>query len=207
MSSMPTFICTRCGAIENTATSDYWLYKFDGKPPICSQCGSGKWHGKFKRQHWSAIGIEALLEGQKLGKGDFINAREHLTDLGVIGDGKALIHEVESDILSSELRFHLSRRIFAYFDGKLNFCDKIGLSHHEWLVDGGLFCDFVFEEMVRGYVDDSGVYFYMGDFNTDEYVEKVAKSCEGYFDKDLPIYCGLKKGKVGERWKPITRVR
>lgn len=204
---MSTFICTRCGAIENTAMSDYWLYAIKGKPPICSKCSNGKWHGKFERMHRSSIGVEALLEGQEQGKGDFINAKEHLTEMGILGNGKVTITEVESDILSSELKFRLSRKIFAYFDGALTFCDKIGLSHHDWLVGGGLFCDFVFNELVRGYVDSEGVYFYMGDYQTNKYVEKIAESCKGYFDEELPIYCGLEKGKVGEKWRPFKRLR
>lgn len=75
---MPLFICSKCGCVENTATSDYWpvihkifpieydasIKEFEGKP-LCSECGRlifdskgenprmipGKWHGKFpKRQ-------------------------------------------------------------------------------------------------------------------------------------------------------------
>ena len=54
---MSTFICTKCGAVENTATSNYWVNKCDGKPIICSYCETGRWHGKFKIQHWSEWGF------------------------------------------------------------------------------------------------------------------------------------------------------
>ena len=106
-----------------------------------------------------------------------------------------------------EREFHNSRKIFAYFDGKLNFCEEVGLSHHEWLVGGNLFCDMVFNDLVRGYVDSEGVYFYKGDFETDEYTERIASSCLNYFDNNLPIYCGLIKGEVGDKWKPIKSLR
>lgn len=106
-----------------------------------------------------------------------------------------------------EKEFHNNRRIFAYYDGKLNFCEEVGLSHHEWLVGGRLFCDFVFNDLVRGYVDSEGVYFYRGDFQTDEYTENTAKSCLSYFDENLPVYCGVFKGEIGEKWKPIYQIR
>ena len=35
---MSTFLCTRCGAIENTATSSYWVDRLEGRPPICTKC-------------------------------------------------------------------------------------------------------------------------------------------------------------------------
>lgn len=91
---MPTFLCERCGAIENTATSDYWLYKLDNKPVLCSKCSTGKWHDRFPRQHWSSVGIDELLRAQKRNQGDFINARSHLRDIGVIGSKVTTIEEV-----------------------------------------------------------------------------------------------------------------
>lgn len=49
---MSLFICSKCGCVENTATSDYWpvvhkifpieydasIKEFEGKP-LCSKCG------------------------------------------------------------------------------------------------------------------------------------------------------------------------
>lgn len=110
-------------------------------------------------------------------------------------------------IAIKEKEFHNNRRIFAYFNGGLIFCEETGLSHYEWLVGGGLFCDLVFNDLVRGYVDSEGVYFYRGDFQTDEYTESIAKSCLGYFGDTLPVYCGLIKGEIGEKWKPVKQIR
>lgn len=42
---MPLFRCDKCGVIENTALGKFW----GEKEKLCSQCGFGKWHGKFKR--------------------------------------------------------------------------------------------------------------------------------------------------------------
>lgn len=107
----------------------------------------------------------------------------------------------------TEQEFHNQRKAFAIFDGKLNWCPK-GLSHKEWLVDTGLISQYIFDtELIRGYVDETGIYFYQGDFTTNEYVETVAKSWLCEFDSTLPVYCGVVKGQVGERWKPIKQIR
>ena len=42
---MPVFICQKCGAIENTATSSYWT----NEKHICSECETGRWHERFKK--------------------------------------------------------------------------------------------------------------------------------------------------------------
>jgi len=54
---MPIFKCSKCGVIDNTATSGYWhrymsLEKGQTPPPpLCSQCDPeiGQWHGRFER--------------------------------------------------------------------------------------------------------------------------------------------------------------
>lgn len=92
---MSTFLCTRCGAVENTVTSDYWINKLEGKPPLCSKCETGIWHGSFERRHWSYYGFAEVLKAQKENMGDFINAREHLRNIGVIGSKKETYKEIE----------------------------------------------------------------------------------------------------------------
>lgn len=107
----------------------------------------------------------------------------------------------------TEQEFHNQRKAFAIFDDKLNWCPD-GLSHKEWLVDTGLISQYIFDtELIRGYVGETGIYFYQGDFTTNGYVEAVVKSWLCEFDSTLPVYCGVIKGKVGERWKPINRIR
>lgn len=70
---MPLFICAKCGCVENTALSSYWVRKhfkycdeleeYQGKP-LCSECGMvvyehvnntgaivpGRWHGRFPKE-------------------------------------------------------------------------------------------------------------------------------------------------------------
>ena len=46
---MPLFKCG-CGTIENTAcTPESWGNVGEGKPPRCSECATGKWHGRFPK--------------------------------------------------------------------------------------------------------------------------------------------------------------
>ena len=54
---MPLFNCSRCGCLENSAlTSKSW-----SNPPdkmLCSECDTGKWHGKFKKETPEEAGYE-----------------------------------------------------------------------------------------------------------------------------------------------------
>ena len=50
---MPIFECSaeNCKAMENTALCDYWYRKVRLKEaPICSECSTGTWHGKFEKR-------------------------------------------------------------------------------------------------------------------------------------------------------------
>lgn len=46
---MPLFNCSRCGVVENTALGAYWYERAKGKPALCSECATGKWHDRFPR--------------------------------------------------------------------------------------------------------------------------------------------------------------
>ena len=48
---MSLFRCTKCGCVENTACSDFYVDKFTYKIPVlCSECKTGKWHGRFHKK-------------------------------------------------------------------------------------------------------------------------------------------------------------
>lgn len=79
---MPVFECTKCGCIENTACSNYWIHTFKpankgllGKDeitdPLCSECDPdiGKWHNKFPKMK---------VDWEKLEKNEsgFLQAKE-----------------------------------------------------------------------------------------------------------------------------------
>lgn len=46
---MPLFNCSRCGVVENTALGAYWYNRAKKKPVLCSECDTGRWHGKFAK--------------------------------------------------------------------------------------------------------------------------------------------------------------
>jgi hypothetical protein len=52
---MPIFECSKCHCAENTAVGDYWVRHSKGKPVLCSECSTGKWHGHFEKR--SAVGM------------------------------------------------------------------------------------------------------------------------------------------------------
>jgi hypothetical protein len=59
---MPNFKCSKCGCLENTATSHYFSRK-RGAPPLCSECDPriGRWHGRFAKQ--SCEGLNLASDG------------------------------------------------------------------------------------------------------------------------------------------------
>lgn len=74
---MGLFICEKCEAVENTALGYYWeaLVSDTEKRKLCSQCHSGKWHGRFPREHyiehWGRASTSERLALKR--EGNFIN--------------------------------------------------------------------------------------------------------------------------------------
>ena len=80
------------------------------------------------------------------------------------------------------------RRLFAWYDDKLNWC-PLGLNHHEWLVDSGLFHESQFIDLVLGYKTDIDIHFYSISENNEEYVEDIACMIHNSVDEALPYFC------------------
>lgn len=55
---MSIFKCSKCGCVENTALSRYWVRDFDKELPLCSECDPkiGKWHDSFDKKNVSEVG-------------------------------------------------------------------------------------------------------------------------------------------------------
>jgi hypothetical protein len=72
---MPIFPCEKCGCVENTACSGYWLRKRENseyvEPALCTLCDPKfkKWHGIFERRS---------AAGYLLGNDDFLYSQETL---------------------------------------------------------------------------------------------------------------------------------
>lgn len=51
---MPIFICAKCKCLENTAlTPSYWANLSEPDRQICSECSTGKWHKRFKKEKYN----------------------------------------------------------------------------------------------------------------------------------------------------------
>jgi hypothetical protein len=67
---MPIFQCSKCGCIENTAISRYWLTSVGAgaTPGLCSQCDPkiGRWHDVFPKESAKGmlIGNDGFLYSQ-----------------------------------------------------------------------------------------------------------------------------------------------
>lgn len=111
----------------------------------------------------------------------------------------------------SEKEFHNNREAFAYIptNGKnmITFCSTPGLSHREWLIDKLGYSEDEFNKIIRGFKDETGVYFYTGNFETNDHVEDVAKSYKEFYAGVQRVFCGMLPGKIGERWTPIKEIK
>lgn len=49
---MPLFRRSKCGCIENTATSNYWSNEWSETPQLCLECDPeiGRWHDRFPKE-------------------------------------------------------------------------------------------------------------------------------------------------------------
>lgn len=84
---MSTFICSKCGCIDNSALDgNYWLRHFEKNknkseelaPVLCSECNGKLWHNKFDKKHWSTYGTkEELIAESKKKQGNYDNAVEY----------------------------------------------------------------------------------------------------------------------------------
>ncbi|MBN1074710.1 hypothetical protein DVV91_10185 [Clostridium botulinum] len=75
---MSTFICEKCGCIDNTACyGNYWV-RNSKEDILCSECYSGQWHTHFSKRHWSDVGDKKeILKKSNKNDGTLINAKEY----------------------------------------------------------------------------------------------------------------------------------
>ena len=59
---MGIFLCG-CGTLENTAFGNFWIAGMEGEVPKCSECETGKWHGKFPKRTLVETGYVELESG------------------------------------------------------------------------------------------------------------------------------------------------
>ena len=59
---MSCFKCSKCGCVENTAVSRYWV-RPKGSALLCSECdpATGEWHGVFEKR--PATGLKLASDG------------------------------------------------------------------------------------------------------------------------------------------------
>lgn len=100
---MSTFICEKCGCIDNSSCGGTYnsyrskrvFYKeneantkalccvctptkyIDGSPTRCQ----GRWHERFERKHWTQYGMDYLIEKCKKDVGDYENAIDFFSKL------------------------------------------------------------------------------------------------------------------------------
>lgn len=109
-------------------------------------------------------------------------------------------------------QYHESRRMFYIStEGEIIFAPKnSSMSHSEWFET--IEPKVRLEEVVRGVVQSNGIFFYIGDFQTDSIVEMVARKYYRSIIKEcllkdtIKVYAGLIKSKPGLLWRGKTRI-
>lgn len=116
-----------------------------------------------------------------------------------------------NDKNSDEISFHKDIIAFVVYNNEIKYLKDSMLSYEAWCDTLGI--DKVsFNKLIRGYIMNNEIIYYQGDF---EYNEEVINTCVDTYEtiaKDnnlvnYSVYCGVVKGKVGEIWKPILKVK
>ena len=113
--------------------------------------------------------------------------------------------------ISKNDKFHMSRTAFIILDNSIEYLRNSSLSHKEWCKNLNI-DDETFNSIVRGYITKNNMFYYMGNFECNDTVIKVAKETHEQIAIDnclkrYKIFCGVKKGKVGEVWKPLLQIK
>lgn len=107
--------------------------------------------------------------------------------------------------------FHTKRVAFLILGDEIKYLKNSTLSHFEWCKELGISKD-IYDSLVRGYAYNGDIVYYTGEFKYDERVINTAlntyQKIANHLDmKDYSVYCGVLKGKVGEIWKPILKIK
>lgn len=111
----------------------------------------------------------------------------------------------------NEKKFHMARVAFIILNNEIKYLRNSEMSHIEWCRELGISED-EFNNIVRGYVYNGEIVYYYGDFKYDERVINMAVDTYEKIARDnglvnYSVYCGVAKGKVGEIWKPILKIK
>lgn len=117
----------------------------------------------------------------------------------------------EADLNDDVKALHSSRIMFAIVNENLKIsknCDTRG--HKEWFKDEGFLNIQPFDSIIRGYVDETGIYMYVGEnFITNiqyeqtflTYIKDICSLL--HLSYNLSVFAGMHIGKKGEKWYPI----
>lgn len=148
---MSCFICEKCGAIENTATSQYWVREMNGEQLLCSECDPdiGKWHNKFEKKIWSeCYPAETFIEFEDDKKGNCINARRYFElykeRLEYNGYYTIVKYSIEDNVFYGKIEalqdlvnfestdyYKIKKEFESAVDDYLKFCKEVGKEPEE----------------------------------------------------------------------------
>jgi hypothetical protein len=122
------------------------------------------------------------------------------------------INNLHDREINATRAFHKQRIMFVFHNGELHIKYHTEQSHIEWFLQEGWIQDMQdekFNDLIRGYYDKTGIYFYKGHaFSTDKDLENFVVNLKKTLQlaikqPGLPVYCGVTPSKLGEIFKPV----
>lgn len=116
---------------------------------------------------------------------------------------------------SKAAKFHKSRIAFIYVNGQIQYNedDEDDRDHMHWaMADYDISYD-EFEKAKRGYISKGKIFFYQGsdfskveieEISLQDLVDLIDKHNQYFNNETILVYSGMKIGKVGEIWKPLS---
>lgn len=110
------------------------------------------------------------------------------------------------------MKFHAQRRMF-YFQGTYLMLAKSGdlRSHKEWMTAEGV--GHLFNKVIRGYADDTGIYLYKGEDFTlpGEDLEAARRGAmlvglQLRLEPSIEVWAGVIPGPIGTRWRGRMKI-
>lgn len=122
---------------------------------------------------------------------------------------------LSEDEAEKAAQFHRGRCAFAWVNGKLvfNIDENDPRDHEHWLKEDFGITDKQFENLNRGYMVKDYIQLYKGDqfmvvdtstISVTDFRDLVKKHGELFDSTEVEVRNGVKVGKVGDVWPPVT---
>lgn len=123
--------------------------------------------------------------------------------------------ELSNDEMSKAADFHKNRIAFAFVNKKIvfNTDSNDDRDHMHWIMEDYNLTQSEFETLNRGYISEGKIFLHKGtsfdkvmlnDISLEDIVQLIDKHNDFFSRETILVYNGMKIGKIGEIWKPLS---